>query len=83
MVLAERIRTTVSGRVTRTDGHPISITAGFGVTGFSPQADGIAVTPASLLRQADILLYEAKAGGRNRVKGRPLPPLSHLPVPHP
>jgi two-component system, cell cycle response regulator len=72
MVLAERLRETVQNFETRFDGCTIPITASFGVSGFSAQGEKKAVKPQAFLQQVDILLYEAKAAGRNQVIGRPL-----------
>jgi len=74
MVLVERLRETVQKCETQIDGGAITITASFGVTGFSPRDWKEAVKPEALLQQADILLYEAKEAGRNQVKGRLLTP---------
>ena len=70
MILAERLRVIVSDWVTRVDGCDVKITASFGATGFSAQDVKKRVTPELLLREADILLYEAKEAGRDQVKGR-------------
>ena len=70
MILAERLRAAVSVSVTRAGGCDVSVTASFGVTGFSPPDGQKTVTPELLLRQADLLLYEAKAAGHNQVRGR-------------
>jgi len=53
--------------------HLLSITASFGVTGFSPRDWKEGVKPEALLQLADILLYEAKEAGRDQVNGRLLP----------
>ena len=55
--------------------HLLSMTASFGVTGFSPRDWKEGVKPEALLQLADILLYEAKEAGRDQVKGRLLPVL--------
>jgi two-component system cell cycle response regulator len=67
MALAERLRETVEACESRIDDCVITITASFGVTGFLPQQVQRAVRAEALLQQADTLLYEAKAAGRNRV----------------
>ena len=45
------------------DGHPIQVTASFGIAASSPD-----MRPQQLLTQADKALYEAKACGRNSVR---------------
>ncbi|MBP2238470.1 diguanylate cyclase (GGDEF)-like protein [Sinorhizobium kostiense] len=61
---AEDIRLAVSKRVATSDGHPVTISIGLSST----RADGTGV--GELLSQADIRLYAAKRGGRDRVVGR-------------
>lgn len=73
MVVAERLRVTIQKCETQIEGRTISITASFGVTGFSPLNWKERVKPEVLLKQADLLLYEAKQAGRDQVKGRLLP----------
>ena len=70
LVLAERLRETVEGCESQVDDCTISITASFGVTGCSAHQLTPAVKAETLLQQADTLLYEAKAAGRNRVNAR-------------
>ncbi len=73
MAVAERLRETIQKCETKVEGFTISITASFGVTGFSPRDWKEGVKPEALLQLADILLYEAKEAGRDQVKGRLLP----------
>ena len=73
VVVAERLRVTIQKCETQIEGRTISITASFGVTGFSPRDWKEHVKPEVLLQQADLLLYEAKQAGRDQVKGRLLP----------
>ncbi len=73
MAVAERLRETILKCETKVDGCTISITANFGVTGFSPRDWKEGVKPEALLQLADILLYKAKEAGRDQVKGRLLP----------
>jgi len=69
MVLAERLRENAAACHTMLDDCTISVTASFGVTGFSPSEIQESVKAETLLQEADRLLYEAKASGRNRVRG--------------
>ncbi len=52
-------------RTLRGEGHgqELQVTASFGIASRTPQV----ITPGHLLKQADVALYEAKNGGRNRV----------------
>ncbi|MDK1386310.1 GGDEF domain-containing protein [Sinorhizobium sp. 8-89] len=61
---AEDIRLAVSGRVTTPNGDPV--TASIGLSSAFGDGNGI----RELLSQADLRLYAAKSGGRNRVIGR-------------
>jgi diguanylate cyclase (GGDEF)-like protein len=61
--LAERLRAAIAGLAIDHDGQPIRITVSIGVA-----ADRQAEL-AELLRNADMALYTAKNGGRNRVAG--------------
>ena len=63
VALAERVRKAVQDiRCGADDGSVIEITASFGVAQFSGDE-----TVEQLLARADLALYEAKRGGRNRV----------------
>jgi diguanylate cyclase (GGDEF)-like protein len=61
---AEEIRLAVSTRVATSNGHPVTVSIGLSST----LADGSGIH--ELLSEADIRLYAAKSGGRNRVVGR-------------
>jgi diguanylate cyclase (GGDEF)-like protein len=65
--LAERLRKYLAGQILRTQGHEISITASFGVTGFDASNANKNITPEALIQVADQYLYSAKKGGRNQV----------------
>ncbi|NJN76215.1 MAG: diguanylate cyclase [Synechococcaceae cyanobacterium RL_1_2] len=61
--LANRLRRDIAHNYLNHDGIQLKITASIGLTGF---AVGI-VTIDQLLKQADLALYQAKEGGRDRV----------------
>ena len=62
MLVAEKIRRAIEGiAIPAID---VSITASVGLAGFPRDASD----SATLLRQADRMLYAAKANGRNRVE---------------
>jgi diguanylate cyclase (GGDEF)-like protein len=60
--VAERLRMRFAGLQLDADGKPVKFTSSFGVSQWTPgdTIDGI-------LKRADMALYQAKAGGRNRV----------------
>lgn len=61
---AERCRSAIQQmELLGDDGHPIQVTASFGIAASSPD-----MRPQQLLTQADKALYEAKACGRNSVR---------------
>jgi len=68
-VMAERLKSELSQRVTETQGKQISITASFGVTGFGPDTPDEMISPEAMISKADKYLYQAKREGRNRVMG--------------
>lgn len=68
-VMAERLKSELSQRVTETQGKQISITASFGVTGFSPDTPDEMISPEAMISKADKYLYQAKREGRNRAMG--------------
>jgi diguanylate cyclase (GGDEF)-like protein/PAS domain S-box-containing protein len=61
---AERFRCHIADTPAVTDKGPIAFTVSIGVTEFDPE-DSL---PDSILARADVGLYRAKAGGRNRVE---------------
>jgi two-component system cell cycle response regulator len=64
--MADRLHQSVNELTIPLEGEEISVTASFGVSGFEaspPQG----VTPDSLIKHVDALLYQAKNEGRNRV----------------
>jgi diguanylate cyclase (GGDEF)-like protein len=71
-VMAERLKSELSQRVTETQGKKISITASFGVVGFGPDTPDEMISPEAMISKADKYLYQAKREGRNRAMGGPL-----------
>ena len=71
-VMAERLKSELSQRVTETQGKQISITASFGVVGFGPDTPDEMISPEAMISKADKYLYQAKREGRNRAMGGPL-----------
>ena len=71
-VMAERLKSELSQRVTETQGKQISITASFGVTGFGPDTPDEMISPEAMVSKADKYLYQAKREGRNRAMGGPI-----------
>ena len=67
--MAERLRGELSQRVTDAQDKKISITASFGVAGFSPDTPDERISPEALIKKADKYLYQAKRDGRNRAMG--------------
>ena len=63
--LAEKLRAGIEGLAFNLSDHKISVTISIGLAGFDA---GRHQTFESLLADADSLLYEAKNGGRNRIK---------------
>ncbi len=63
-VMAERLKSELSQRVTETQGKKISITASFGVTGFGPDTPDEMISPEAMISKADKYLYQAKREGR-------------------
>lgn len=63
--IAERLRQKISEAAVNIDGHTISVTASLGVACYpAPDINDL----NDLLKAADAALYQAKTGGRNRVK---------------
>ncbi len=71
-VMAERLKSELSQRVTETQGKKISITASFGVAGFGPDTPDEMISPEAMISKADKYLYQAKREGRNRAMEGPL-----------
>ncbi|HEX8786173.1 MAG TPA: GGDEF domain-containing protein [Telluria sp.] len=69
--LAERVRAAFAELRVDCGAVTLSSTASFGVVG-ADFALRQAVTPQALIAAADELMYEAKRGGRNQVRARPL-----------
>jgi diguanylate cyclase (GGDEF)-like protein len=65
--MAERLRKHISKLVVEWEGEKISITASFGVTGFSASKPFETVLAEDLVNMADRYLYQAKNEGRNKV----------------
>lgn len=67
---AEEIRLAIEAMIVHHEGKPLArVTASLGASVYPHRA----ATIESLLETADQALYQAKAGGRNRVLGAPLP----------
>lgn len=64
VALGERLRRAVERTVFDTDAGELSVTISVGVAVAAPRGEE---TADELVRRADVALYEAKAGGRNRV----------------
>ncbi|HKI74464.1 MAG TPA: sensor domain-containing diguanylate cyclase [Pseudomonadales bacterium] len=62
--LAEQVRRRIETHSMEADGHKISVTISVGIASLIP-SDGI--DPKVLVGNADVALYQAKSGGRNRV----------------
>jgi two-component system cell cycle response regulator len=64
--VAERVRTEIAGApffTSEEKGEGITVTVSVGVSSLKPYGDRV----EELMKRADIALYEAKSGGRNRV----------------
>lgn len=63
--VAERIRAEIASQpfVVASDGTAIEVTVSVGVSSLKPYSDSV----EALIKRADVALYEAKSGGRNRV----------------
>jgi diguanylate cyclase (GGDEF)-like protein/putative nucleotidyltransferase with HDIG domain len=62
--LADRIRAAVEERALMDDGERIGVTISVGIAAFPEHGE----TPTALVGSADAALYDAKVGGRNRVR---------------
>jgi diguanylate cyclase (GGDEF)-like protein len=69
--LAERLRAHIAGKVFAWEGEKISVTASFGVVGFSAGQLPKSLQAEALLNRVDEHLYRAKKHGRNRVVSGP------------
>ena len=72
IVLANRLCKAVASRSIRLTDQSLSITASFGVTGFSTSDAKMEHSAGRMIETADRNLYAAKQAGRNTVKGTPL-----------
>jgi diguanylate cyclase (GGDEF)-like protein len=61
---AERILQAVRTQPIETEQHQVQITVSIGVTSYNPNQ---AMSASAFISSADLLLYEAKAQGRNRI----------------
>ena len=69
--LAERLRAHIAGKVFDWEGENVTITASFGVVGFSAGQLPKVLQADALLNRVDEYLYRAKKQGRNRVVSGP------------
>jgi diguanylate cyclase (GGDEF)-like protein len=69
VILAERLRRLTSEISVDHDGHTLSYTASFGVSGFEPELTDAEVTTSALLSDAGGHLKDCEDSGRNCVKG--------------
>jgi len=69
--MAERLRKHLEKKVIEWEGEKLSITASFGVTGFSASKPFEEVSLEALINAADKYLYQAKNEGRNKVVSGP------------
>jgi two-component system, cell cycle response regulator len=67
LLVARRLCERVSRTPCQTSAGPLRITGSFGISGYSPYRGDQEVSPRSLVRAADLALYESKRSGRNRV----------------
>jgi two-component system cell cycle response regulator len=65
-MVAERVRAEIAGLPFPVNGVGVPVTVSVGVSSLNWGGDSV----ADLLKRADIALYEAKSGGRNRVVAR-------------
>ena len=65
--MAERLRKHLAGKTIEWEGDQISVTASFGVTGFSASKPFELISPENLINTADRYLYQAKNEGRDKV----------------
>ena len=62
-MVAERVRAEIADIPFVVNGETISVTVSVGVSSVKKAADSV----QDLIKRADVALYEAKSGGRNRV----------------
>lgn len=67
LLVARRLCERVGQTSCLTSAGPLRVTGSFGISGFSPHRGDEDVSPRTLVRAADIALYESKRAGRNRV----------------
>ncbi len=65
--VAEKLRASLQDLVIAWEGRTLRLTASFGVTTTGAHAEDL----APLYKRADLALYKAKQGGRNRVEAQP------------
>ena len=63
LVVAERVRAHIAGREFEIPGAKLSLTTSIGVTSLRYVGDSV----EALMKRADVALYDAKRGGRDRV----------------
>jgi two-component system, cell cycle response regulator len=80
-VVAERMRKKICAEGAEVDGIQVSISASFGITGFSSFGQEEDISMESIIGKADEYLYQAKREGRNRVRGEALQSASAAPLP--
>jgi two-component system cell cycle response regulator len=64
--VAERVRAEIAEVPFSINGKDVAVTASVGVSSLKPGIDAV----QDLLKRADVALFDAKTGGRNRVVGR-------------
>ena len=64
MIMAEKIRAAIAGRIHHCEGREFSVTASFGVAEWNVKE----LEVLDVLRRTDVALYEVKSNGRNRIK---------------
>ena len=67
LLVARRLCERVGQTSCPTSAGPLRVTGSFGISGFAPHRGDKDVSPRTLVRAADIALYESKRAGRNRV----------------
>jgi diguanylate cyclase (GGDEF)-like protein len=67
--VAESLRAAIATHAFEAVDGSFNITASFGVAAYAPLPENHQITVDALIAQADLCLYRAKEGGRNRVVG--------------